>query len=150
MEQAHIHVTLLHFCFYWTHVELFHSNITHQIVNEWINLKEWTHGKTCDNTNTYVMSGDIWPNVYLNSESRITCILIVTISKNWTRKPRKLNDMCMIETCWSVDLNQLLKPSQKKKKSKTKPFWTTIVHPGPKRFKRDFSWWDYPPPRHIN
>lgn len=87
-------------------------------MNEWINLKEWTHGKTCDNTNTYVISGDIWPNVYLNSEPRITCILTVTISKNWTRKPQKLNDMCMIETCWSVDLNQLLKPSQKIKNQK--------------------------------
>lgn len=65
----------------------------------------------------------IWrPNVYLNSESRIACILIVTISKNWTRKPRKLNDMCMIETCWSVDLNQLLKPSQKKKNQKLNLF----------------------------
>lgn len=146
MEQAHIHVTLLHFCFYWTHVEFNTPNC------EWIDKFERmnTWYLTCDNTNTYVISGDIWPNVDLNSESRITCILIVTISKNWTRKPQKLNDMCMIETCWSVDLNQLLKPSQKKKKSKTKPFWTTIVHPGPKRFKRDFSWWDYPPPRHIN
>lgn len=30
--------------------------------------------------------------------------------------------MCMIETCWSVDLNQLLKPSQKKKNQKLNLF----------------------------
>lgn len=30
--------------------------------------------------------------------------------------------MCMIETCWSVDLNQLLKPSQKKENQKLNLF----------------------------